>query len=76
LELLEVSESIDLKRSPGIEQFSLLFRGPRAPFYPQGIYTLAHEKLGKGELFIVPVGPDSQGMCYQVVLSRSEKACS
>jgi uncharacterized protein DUF6916 len=74
LELYEVSEPLDPKRSPGMEQFSLLFRGPRVPFYPQGVYTLEHKDLGTGELFIVPVGPDSHGMCYQVVLSRVEKA--
>ena len=47
--------------------FSLLFRGPRTPVLPQRIYTLAHAQLGTFDLFLVPTGPDSGGMCYEAV---------
>lgn len=67
LELVEVTEK---DPSPKVEQFCLVFRGPLTPHLPQGIYTLEHEKLGKFDLFIVPLGPDSAGMCYQVVFNR------
>lgn len=67
LELFEVTEK---DQSPKMEQFFLIFRGPIAPQFPQGIYTMEHEKLGKLDLFLVPVGPDEAGMCYQVVFNR------
>ncbi len=67
LELFEVAEK---NQSPQLEQFSLAFRGPLTPFAPQGTYTVEHEKLGELALFLVPLGPDSIGMCYQVVFNR------
>ena len=47
--------------------FSLLFRGPLAPILPQRIYSLAHAELGTFDLFLVPIGPDAQGMRYEAV---------
>ena len=47
--------------------FSLLFRGPRTPVLPQRIYSLAHAQLGTFDLFLVPIGPDAQGMRYEAV---------
>jgi len=67
LELVEVTEK---DPSPKVEQFCLVFRGPLTPHLPQGIYTFEHEKLGKFDLFLVPLGPDSAGMCYQVIFNR------
>jgi Domain of unknown function (DUF6916) len=67
LELFEVSEK-DLSTS--VEQFSLIFRGPLTPSCPQGIYAVEHDKLGKFELFFVPLGPDLAGMRYQVIFCR------
>lgn len=45
--------------------FTLVFRGPAAAAFPQGIYLLQHPVLGSLELFLVPIGPDAQGMCYE-----------
>ena len=73
LELLEVEEK---NYSPNLEQFSLLFRGPLTPQFGQGQYTLEHEKLGKIELFLVPVGPDGGGLGYQAVFNRMRKQVS
>jgi hypothetical protein len=36
---------------------------------PQRIYRLQHEELGQLELFLVPIGPDADGMCYEAVFS-------
>jgi len=66
LELLEVEEK---NYSPNLEQFSLVFRGPLTPQLVQGQYALEHEKLGKMELFLVPIGPDGVGMGYQAVFN-------
>ena len=68
--LLELFEVTEKDQSARVEQFFLVFRGPLTPHFPQGIYTLEHEKLGTFDLFIVPLGPDSAGMTYQVVFNR------
>jgi Domain of unknown function (DUF6916) len=70
VELFEVEE---LNYSSRLEQFSVLFRGPKNPYLPQAIYSLEHPKLGKFPLFIVPIGPDEQGMCYQAVFNRQRR---
>jgi hypothetical protein len=49
--------------------FALLFRGPMTPMLPQRIYPLEHVQLGAFELFLVPVGPDQHGMCYEAVFA-------
>jgi hypothetical protein len=67
LKLIEVSEK---NHSPAIEEFSLIFQGPLTPYFPQGTYTFEHEKLGKADLFTVPLGPEGAGMRYQVIFSR------
>lgn len=46
--------------------FCLTLRGPLKPLFPQKIYRLEHETLEPLEVFIVPVGPDKQGMQYEV----------
>jgi hypothetical protein len=67
LQLYEVAEQ---NRSPQIEYFSLLFRGPLTAQCKQGIHSLRHEKLGSLDLFLVPIGPDAHGMRYQAVFNR------
>ena len=51
------------------QPFSLLFRGPRAPVLPQRIYRLEHERMGALELFIVPLGPDGDGLRYEAIFT-------
>lgn len=51
------------------ESFSLVFRGPLQPVLPQRIYRLEHEGLGTLEIFLVPVGPDKDGMRYEAVFN-------
>ena len=56
--------------SPGHVQFSIQFQGPGNLFLPQNIYTLEHEILGKFDLFLVPVGKNSNGFEYEAVFNR------
>ncbi len=56
-------------RPDGSSPFSLIFRGPMQPILPQKIHRLDHEILGVLELFMVPIGPDQTGMCYQVIFN-------
>lgn len=53
-----------------IVSYSLLFHATHQDkYYPQGIYKLRHPGLGFLELFFTPLGPDDQGMLYEVVFS-------
>ena len=49
--------------------FSLLFRGPKQPVLPQRIWALENEALGRLEIFLVPIGPDADGMRYEAVFN-------
>jgi hypothetical protein len=64
--LIEVFEA---DRGAGRQQFSLIFRGGPTPPLPQRIYAVEHERLGRIELFLVPLGPDGAGQRYQAVFT-------
>ncbi len=49
--------------------FSLLFRGPVQPVLPQGIQSLRHPAFGEPGIFLVPIGPDAQGMRYEAIFN-------
>src|ERR1051325_6923069 len=53
------------KRTP----FSALFRGPKSPWAKQHTYDLENERLGRLQIFVVPLGPDGDGMIYEAVFS-------
>jgi hypothetical protein len=54
---------------PRKQPFTTLFRGPRNGILPQRIYKVEHDQLGTFELFLVPIGPDAQGMRYEAVFN-------
>ncbi len=49
--------------------FSVLFRVAGDGELEQQIYRLEHESMGSLDLFLVPVGPDSEGMRYEAIFS-------
>ena len=49
--------------------FSIVFRGPRTPLLPQRIYPMEHDAIGTFDLFLVPIGPDQEGMRYEAVFT-------
>lgn len=49
--------------------FALLFRGPADPLLPQGTYAIAGEKLGRLDIFIVPVERDAGGSGYEAIFT-------
>ena len=67
---LELIEVIDYADNPKLEQFSLVFRGPREPWLEQATLTLEHSVLGSMDLFITPLGFDEAGMKYQAIINR------
>ena len=67
LELIDVSE---LKLYPQQEEFVLVFRGPLDRFLDQGVRNFKHDKMGRFEIFIVPIRQDQQGFYYEAVFNR------
>ena len=51
------------------DTFSIVFRGDNSRILEQQIYRISNATLGELELFIVPIGPDEQGMRYEAVFS-------
>jgi hypothetical protein len=49
--------------------FSLLFSCPRQSMLLQGIHTLEHPILGRIDLFLVPIEPDTRGARYEAVFT-------
>ena len=70
---LVLSEVTDLARpespSPRRKPFSLIFRGPFRPQLVQRIWPLEHAALGTLEIFLVPIGPDAEGVRYEAVFN-------
>src|SRR3712207_4120592 len=54
---------------PREQPFTARFRGPRQPILPQRIYQIEHGPMGTMDIFIVPIGPDAQGMRYEAVFN-------
>jgi hypothetical protein len=71
--VLALIEVTDLSRpespSPRRKPFSLVFRGPFRPQLVQRIWPLEHAAFGRLEIFLVPIGPDAEGMRYEAVFN-------
>ena len=60
-----LGEASDGHRQP----FSLVFRGPGDVLLPQRIYRMEHSEIGTFELFLVPIGPDEEGLRYEAIFT-------
>ncbi len=69
VQLTEVTINKQLEERNGRQSFSLVFRGPRDLELTQGIYPMSHDKIGEVDLFLVPIGPDEKGMCFEAVFN-------
>jgi hypothetical protein len=69
LELIEVSRIGSSQSEAGREPFSIVFRGSPDCIWPQGIYKIDHKNFKDLHLFLVPIGPDDTGMCYEAVFN-------
>ena len=67
---LELFECKDLGTTPGQEQFSLVFRGPREPRLEQMTYEMRHDVLGDTLIFLVPIRQDAESLYYEAVFNR------
>lgn len=66
IEMIEVSEA---GQGVNRKSFSVLFRGPGETVLEQAIYSISNPETGDLDLFLVPVGPDKQGMLYEAVFT-------
>lgn len=68
-ELVKVTELENynkLQRQP----FSIQLRTEQKDsYYQQAMYTLEHPAKGDLQIFLVPLGPDSNGMKYEAIFS-------
>ena len=46
------------------------------PDLPQGMYDIEHEELRTLSLFMVPIGPDREGMGYEAVFNPDPRSVS
>ena len=51
------------------EPFSLYFRSGSQVVLPQRIYPMAHDAMGRLEVFIVPVAREPEGIVYEAVFN-------
>ena len=49
--------------------FALCLRGSRDRPLGQGMYALLHPHHGRLDLFMVPIGPDNAGLCYEITFN-------
>ena len=72
----EDSSTLDLElvSSTGLNEgserpFSIVFRGPGDALLPQRIYRMEHAEIGAFEIFLVPIGPDEEGLRYEAIFN-------
>jgi hypothetical protein len=70
---LKLVDVVEKTESPRLEQFALIFRGPLQPLLPQCIHRFEHPVLGTRDMFTVPLGPNRDGMQYEVVFNRMRR---
>ena len=65
-------ELIEIKRrsQDGSRNFSLIFRGPDEPVYPEQSYRFENEMLGTHYISITPIGSDREGVRYEAVFPQ------
>jgi hypothetical protein len=57
------------ERAGSRQPFALHFRGAPSLGLDQGIHLLVHPVLGELEIFLVPVGADTDGRSYEAVFN-------
>jgi len=67
--LIDVSPMGETVGPNGRRPFSLVLRGPQDAAPAQAIYRVDHQELGAMDLFLVPIGPDDEGMKFEAVFT-------
>ncbi len=70
LELIEVSKNEGAATvNEARQSFSIIFRSDKEQALEQGMFDFSHDELKLDSLFIVPIGPDETGMCYECIFN-------
>jgi hypothetical protein len=73
VELVDVCEfrtnKADVRPLTSRKPFSIFFRGSSGHSLEQGTYPVEHETLGTFELFLVPVGPEQDGLVLEAAFA-------
>jgi hypothetical protein len=67
VELIHVSELRETSRQ---RMYSLVFRGPLEQPFQQGLFRISNEKMGNGDLFLVPIAREADGYRYEAVFNN------
>jgi len=70
--VLELSEIVD-RSNPQLDAYSLMFLGPKAQAFDQGIQQMEHGQMGSLSMFLTPIlspGLDADLVRYEAVFSR------
>ena len=67
--VLGTESAKEWSKSSGREPFALIFVGPMESAVEQQIYRLEHDEVGNFEIFLVPIGPNQQGMRYEAIFT-------
>jgi hypothetical protein len=66
IEIEELPKLTEFSNQP----FSVIFRTEQFnEYYPQATYLLQHPIEGDVPIFLVPIGPDKEGMKYQAIFN-------
>lgn len=72
-EIMLEAELVEVKRLGGSTEdaprpFSFVLRtAQKNEYYPQATFLILHPEKGELPIFLVPLGPDGQGMRYEAV---------
>lgn len=69
LELITIRELVAADVSRRQKPFAIEFRGPGEKQLSQGMWRLEHPTLGANDIFLVCVGPDDVGLCYEAIFN-------
>lgn len=69
LELVSATPLSQPGRADARAGFSLLLRAPREFGIAQGVYPVHHPRLGRLDIFLVPVGATAQSVDYEAVFN-------
>lgn len=68
--VLILAQEFDSYSPADRKPFSLIFRTEqKKEYFPQAIRILHHPEKGEISVFLVPLGPDLQGMRYEAIFS-------
>lgn len=64
-EVMKMTKHGDAERDP----FSVLLSIQQEQALEQQLFQLTHDELGSMAIFLVPLGPKANGMCYEAVFT-------